>query len=118
MLCGILISNTFMAQSGGRKREQRNQKRASGGMFKGKNSAGNADNFARGGGRRNSAKNSAWSMRHSRPDSYKSRDSKNLFSRSRTKGKTYWHNILAKQNADRARKRIRGNKVFQHKKFF
>ena len=118
MLCGILISNTFMAQSGGRKREHRNQKRASGGMFKGKNSAGNADNFARGGGRRNSAKNSAWSMRHSRPDSYKSRDSKNLFSRSRTKGKTYRHNILAKQNADRARKRIRGNKVFQHKKFF
>jgi hypothetical protein len=78
----------------------------------------NADNFARGGGRRNSVKNSAWSMRHSRPDSYKNRDSKNLFSRSRTKGKTYRHNILAKQNADRARKRIRGNKVFQHKKFF
>jgi hypothetical protein len=25
---------------------------------------------------------------------------------------------MAKQNADRARKRIRGNKVFQHKKFF
>lgn len=116
MLLGIFVSNDFMAQSGGRKREHRNQRR--GGMFKGKHSAGNADNFARGGGRRNSVKNSAWSMRHSRPGSYNSRDGRNLFARYRTKGKVNRHNILAKQNSERARKRIRGNKVFQHKKFF
>lgn len=106
-----------MAQSGGRRREHRNQKRG-GGMFKSKHSAGNADNFARGSGRRSSVKNSAWSMRHSRPGSYSSKDQRNLFSRARTKGKVYRHNVLAKQNSDRARKRIRGNKVFQHKKFF
>ncbi len=107
-----------MAQSGGRRREHRNQKRASGGMFKGKHSAGNADNFARGGGRRGGGKNKAWAMRHSRPGSYSSRDSRTLFSRYRTKGKAYRHNILAKQNSDRARKRVRGNKVFHRKKFF
>ena len=106
-----------MAQSGGRKREHRNQRRAGGGMFKG-HSAGNADNFARGGIRRASVKNTAWSMRHSRPGKYKSSDSRTLFSRSRTKGKVYRHNVLAKQNSEWARKRIRGNKVFQHKKFF
>ena len=118
LFCGILLSNDFMAQSGGRRREHRNQKRASGGMFKGKKSAGNADNFARGGGRRGGGGNKAWAMRHSRPGSYKSSDSRTLFSRYRTKGKVYRHNILAKQNADRARKRVRGNKVFHRKKFF
>lgn len=106
-----------MAQSGGRRREHRNQKRASGGMFKGK-SRGNADNFARGGGKRHGKKNTAWAMRHSRPGSSSNHDSRTLFSRYRTKGKVYRHNILAKQNSDRARKRIRGNKVFHRKKFF
>lgn len=105
-----------MAQSGGRKREHKNQKRGSG-MFNGKRSAGNADNFARGGGRKK-GKSVAWSMRHSRPGPSKSNDSRTLFSRYRTKGKVYRHNVLAKQNSDRARKRIRGNKVFQNKKFF
>jgi len=116
-LVGILISSDFMAQSGGRRREHRNQKRAHSGMFKGK-SRGNADNFARGGGRRGGKKNYAWSMRHTRPGSYSSRDSRTLFSRYRTKGKVQRHNILAKQNSDRARKRVRGNKVFHRKKFF
>lgn len=117
LLCGIFLTNDFMAQSGGRRREHRNQKRASGGMFKGK-SHGNADNFARGGGRRGGGKSKAWAMRHSRPGSYSSKDSRTLFSRYRTKGKVQRHNILAKQNAERARKRVRGNKVFHHKKFF
>jgi len=107
-----------MAQSGGRRREHRNQKRASNGMFKGKRSAGNADNFARGGGRRGGSKKSEWAMRHSRPGSAKNRDQRSLFSRHRTKGKAYRQNILAKQNSERARKRVRGNKVFHHKKFF
>lgn len=117
MFCGILISNDIMAQSGSRKREHRNQRSAARGMFKG-HSAGNSDNFVRGGIRRSSVNNAAWSMRHSKPGSYKSSDSRTLFSRSRTKGKVYRHNVLAKQNSERAKKRIRGNKVFQHKKFF
>lgn len=106
-----------MAQSGGRRREHKNQRRANHTMFKGK-SRGHADNFARGGGRKKGNKNQAWSMRHSRPGSYSSRDSRTLFSRYRTKGKVQRHNILAKQNSDRARKRVRGNKVFHRKKFF
>lgn len=106
-----------MAQSGGRRREHRNQKK-SGGMFSRKRSAGNADNFARGGGRRSGKKSSGWAMLHSKPGSYSSREQRSLFSRYRTKGKAYRHGILAKQNSERARKRVRGNKSFQRKKFF
>ena len=106
-----------MAQSGGRKREHRNQRRAGSGLFKKNRSAGNADHFARGGGNRSGKKNPVWSMRHSRPGSSRNHDQRSLFSRYRTKGKAYRHNILAKQNSDRSRRRIRGNKVFNRKKF-
>jgi hypothetical protein len=125
-LAGIIISNDVVAQSGGRKREHRNQKRHSIRIFGGSKtkSAGNADRFARGAGRsgfftrifyNNQAP--AWVMHHKYESKAQKRENKFLFNRYRTKGKRYREGILAKQNADRGRRRVRGNAVFAKRKY-
>lgn len=112
-----ILSEAY-AQTGGRKREHRNQRKKSS-KFGGK-SAGNADAFARGGTNKRTSKKSragVWVYRPT-PNSKKiHRETKHLFSRYRTKGKRYRDGILAKQNSARASRRVRGNKVFHKRKF-
>lgn len=113
-----LFTDTF-GQTGGRKREHRNQKRGSS-KFRGAKSAGNADAFARGGTNKRTSKSKKkglWVYRPT-PTSKKQRhEQKYLFSRYRTKGKRYREGILNKQNIARAGRRERGNKVFHKRKF-
>jgi hypothetical protein len=124
LLAGILISDDFFAQAGGRRREHRNQRK--GRLFGGGGSKGNADKFARNGGRQsilgrifNSGyKAPAWVMNSKRQHiNADRRDSRSLFSRYRTSGRRYREGILAKQNAARARSRVRGNAVFHKRKY-
>lgn len=122
LLLGIGISNDFYSQTGGRKREHRNQKR-SGGLFKRTKSAGNADKFAKGGGRKGffarmfKKDRPAWVYHPTNPGKKQSREQRYLFSRFRTKGKKYKDGLQAKQNSDRARRRVRGNNTFKHRKY-
>lgn len=121
LLLGIGASNEFYSQTGGRKREHRNQKRGS--MFKRSRSAGHADKFAKGAGRKGflarlfKKDRPAWVYHPTRPGKTQNREQRFLFSRYRTKGKKYREGILAKQNSERARRRSRGNSVFHHKKY-
>ncbi len=122
LLLGIGITNDLHSQSGGRKREHRNQSRGGKRLF-GNRSAGNADKFARGTGRKGlfsrlfSKKTDAWVYRPTKPGKKQMREQPKLFSRYRTKGRKYRSGILAKQNSDRGRKRVRGNKTFSHNKY-
>ena len=112
------VSDVF-GQTGGKKREHRNQRRSGSSKFRG-HSAGNADAFARGGTNKRTSKKrreSSWVYR-STPTSKKQRkEQKYLFSRYRTKGRKYRDGVLAKQNTSRAGRRERGNKVFHKRKF-
>jgi hypothetical protein len=121
-LFGILLSGDFYGQSGGRRKEHRNQRRSSMHLFRNK-SMGNADRFAKGTGRQGifarlfKKDRPAWVYHPTRAGSKQRKESKFLFSRYRTKGKKYRSGILAKQNSDRARKRNRGNSTFSRKKY-
>jgi hypothetical protein len=119
---GLGISNDFYAQTGGRKREHRNQKR-SGSIFKRQRSAGNADRFAKGGGRKGfiarlfRKDRPSWVYHATNPGKKQNREQRYLFSRFRTKGKKYKDGIQAKQNSERSRRRVRGNSTFHHRKY-
>lgn len=102
------------AQTGGRKRERRNQRRAS--IFKRNPSAGNADEFAKG-GKRSKKKSSAWVYRPTPTSKKQRKEQSSLFSRFRTKGGKVNESFLSRQNHDRAKSRVRGNKVFHKRKF-
>jgi hypothetical protein len=121
LLFGFGISNDFYAQKGGRKREHRNQR--SGGMFKRQRSAGNADNFAKGAGRKGifarifKKDNPSWVYHPTRPGKTQNREQRYLFSRYRTKGKQYREGIVARQNIERAKKRTHGNATFGKRKY-
>lgn len=126
LLLGVIFSNEMMGQSGGRKREHRNQRRSTIRIFGGgrTKSAGNADRFARGAGRSGfftrvfyNAQAPAWVMHHKYQSKAQMRENRFLFSRYRTKGKRYREGILAKQNSDRARRRVRGSAVFLKRKY-
>lgn len=122
LILGLGISNNSYAQAGGRKKEHRNQRR-SGGLFKRTRSAGNADRFAKGAGRKGvfarlfKKDRPAWTYHATNPGRKQNREQRQLFSRFRTKGKRYKDGIQAKQNSDRSRKRVRGNSTFNHKKY-
>lgn len=121
LLLGFGISNDFYAQKGGRKREHRNQR--SGGMFKRQRSAGNADKFAKGGGRKGifarlfKKDRPAWVYHKTNPGKTQNREQRYLFSRFRTKGKKYRDGIVARQNIERAKRRTRGNATFHKRKY-
>lgn len=104
------------AQTGGRKREHRNQRRGSS-KFRGAKSAGNADAFARGGRRGKSRKGGAWVYRTTPSSKKMNKEQKYLFSRYRTKGRRQRDGILTSQNHERSKRRVRGNKVFHKRKF-
>jgi hypothetical protein len=113
-----LVTDLF-GQTGGKKREHRNQRRSGSSKFRG-HSAGNADAFARGGTNKRTSKKrkqSAWVYRPTPTSKKQRKEQKFLFSRYRTKGKKYRDGILAKQSASRSSRRVRGNKVFHKRKF-
>ncbi|MCW3075720.1 MAG: hypothetical protein JWO32_329 [Bacteroidetes bacterium] len=122
LLLGIGISNEVYSQAGGRKREHRNQRRG-GSIFKRSRSAGHADNFAKGAGRKGimarlfKKNNPSWVYHSTNPGKTQNREQRFLFSRFRTHGKKYKDGIQAKLNSDRSRKRQRGNSTFKRKKY-
>ena len=119
LLFGIGISNEYLAQSGGRKREG-TKKRARKSLF-GPRSASNADVFANGGHKRGIFSRwrdpGAWQYKSSGSVKSNNRENRNLFKRRRTEGRESNARIQDRQNRDRARKRVRGNKVFAKKKY-
>ncbi len=118
LLAGIFISTNFFAQVGGRKKEHKNQSKRAFSLFKGKRRAGNAHIFARGGRHSKTKSGAKWTMKHSNTAKISFRGQKYLFSRFRTKSKVNNHAFLARQNKQRAKKRIVGNKVFHRKRYF
>jgi hypothetical protein len=121
LFAGFLLSIDSIAQSGGRRREHRNQ-RASMHLFRNK-SQGHADKFAKGAGRKGifarlfKKDRPAWVYHPTNPGKTQKRESRQLFSRYRTKGKKYREGILAKQNAERSRNRSRGNGSFHKSRY-
>lgn len=87
----MLLTSIIYAQSGGRMREKRNQKKLQGRI-----------------------RESGWSYR--KTPGRKSNDV-NLFQRNRTYGKRYRSKIQNRINKERARRRIRGNDVFAKRKY-
>jgi hypothetical protein len=112
------ISLELSAQTGGRKREHRNQRKSSS-KFKRKPSAGNADAFARGGSNRRSSrkKTSSWVYRPTPTSKKQRKEQRFLFKRFKTKGGKFNESFLSRQNNDRSKGRVRGNKVFHKRKF-
>lgn len=111
-----LLTESF-SQTSGRKKEHRNQRRAS--KKFGVKSAGNADDFARGGSKRRSfrKKSQSWVYRPTTTPKSQHNEQRFLFMRFRTKGKKQREGIIAKQDAERSSRRVRGNKVFHKRKF-
>ncbi len=122
LLFSLIGSTSYFAQSGGRKREHKNQ-RGGGSIFKRSHSSGNADKFARGAGRKGlfarlfKKDRPSWVYHRTKSGRSQKRETRHLFTRYRTKGRMYNEQILAKQNSDRARKRVRGNASFNKRKY-
>jgi hypothetical protein len=121
ILLGFGLSNQFIAQTGGKKKEHRNQRRI-GSLFKRKSSGGHADKFARSSKKGFFARlfrkkeNHAWVYHSSKSNNKTRRENRHLFFWHRTKGRNNNEVVLAKQNSDRAKKRSRGNTSFNRKK--
>ena len=120
LLICIAASTSVLAQ--GRKKEHRNQ-RGGGGLFHFKKSSGHADAFAKGNRKGFFAKlfkgnksGSSWVYRKTRPGMKQNREQPKLFTRNRTKAKSYRDGILARQNRQRSGTRVRGNSSFSKSK--
>lgn len=117
----FLTVNAVYAQAG-RKKERSNQKRRAGvNLFTGNKSAGHADAFARSHkkgffARLFGKKSSAWVYHKTKVSRKENRENMRLFSRQWTKRKKLYAVILKHQNAERAKRRVRGNNVFHKKK--
>lgn len=117
------MQQQLMAQSGGKKKEGRNFSR-SGRLFKRSKSPGNSDKFAAGGsGRRGFLSRlfkkpaESWNNRPSGSVKSHRRANRSLFTRERSRGKRQTDAVLDRQNTERAKRRVRGNKVFSKKKY-
>jgi hypothetical protein len=117
------ISTDYYAQTGGKKREKRGKKRGNFVLTQYK-SHGHADEFARGNSGRRSRfarlfkkKRSSWVYKSSGSRRSAFRANQFLLTRSRTKGKIENADFLDKQNSERARTRIKGNRAFRFKKY-
>lgn len=108
LLITLCVSVPSLAQTGGRKKEHRNQ-RSRGKLFNRPKSGGHADAFARGNKKgffarifKGGSNKSAWSYKRTNPGAKQNREQAQLFKRTRTKNKTYRDGILASQNKRRA----------------
>lgn len=124
LLLSIGVTTPMMAQvRGGRKKEHRNQ-RGGGGKLFGSKSKGNANAFAKGGGKRGflarifkgKKDGSAWVYHKTNPGKKQKKEQHKLFTRNRTKGKRFTDGIIAQQNRERSARRVRGNNSFSHRK--
>ncbi len=123
LLFAIGATTPLIAQSGGRKREHRNQRGGGGGLFHRKKSGGHADAFAKGSKRgflarvfKKNKNGSAWVYHRTKPGIKQRKEQPKLFSRNRTKGKRFTDGIIAQQNRSRSKSRVRGNQSFSRKK--
>ncbi len=121
VIIGLCIATFLSAQTGGKKREHRNQRGGKFHLFS--KSKGNANAFAKGsrkkglfakifGGQKVTA--GGW-VYHRTPGSH--RDDHSLFHRFRTKNKVFKDKLQAKLNKQRAKQRKRGNAVFSKRKY-
>lgn len=124
LLLSIGVTTPMMAQvRGGRKKEHRNQ-RGGGKKLFGNKSRGNANAFAKGGGKRSflarifkgKKDGSAWVYHKTNPGKKQKKEQRKLFTRNRTKGKRFTDGIIAQQNRERSARRVRGNNSFSHRK--
>lgn len=91
-------------------------------LFNGNKSAGHADAFARSQrkgffARLFGKKQSAWVYHKTKVSRKENRENRRLFSRQWTKRKKLYAAILKRQNADRARKRVHGSRVFHKRRY-
>ncbi|MDI9340732.1 MAG: hypothetical protein QM534_09170 [Sediminibacterium sp.] len=124
ILFGIVLTTPIVAQTGGRKKEHRNQRRGGFKLFKGRKSKGNADAFARSSRKRGffarifnrGGSSTGWAYRSTKMSRKQRTEDRHVFKRYRTRGKKSNFSILSRQNRDRDRRRVRGVKVFHKKK--
>jgi hypothetical protein len=117
------FSSSLTAQTGGRKKEHRNQ-RGGGSLFHRKKSSGHADAFAKGGSKKGlfarifkgKKSNGPWVYKKTNPGIKQRKEQARLFSRNRTNSKRFRDGVLANQNKKRSSTRIRGNSSFGKKK--
>lgn len=113
----ICITTPIVAQTGGRKKEHRNQK-GKFSLFHRKKSGGHADSFAKGGtkkgffakifkGKKNGG---AWVYHKTNPGKKQNKEQGQLFSRFRTKNKRYNDGLISSQNIKRAGERKRNRR--------
>jgi hypothetical protein len=125
LLLGIGFSETAYAQTGGRKHEKYKRKGARRGNFHltQYKSRGHADDFARGRGRKGlfarlfKKDRPAWVYRSSGSRKSHFRDNQYLFTRERSKGKIENDQINTRQNAERSKNRVKGNRAFRFRKY-
>lgn len=116
------MTTTVDAQTGGRRKEHRNQRsRGSFKLFNRSKSGGHADAFAKGNKKGFFARifkggsKSSWTYHRTNPGAKQNKEQAQLFKRSRTKNKSYRDGILASQNKRRAGQRS-GSRNFSKKK--
>ena len=107
LLASFGLTNSVIAQTGGRKKEHRNQ-RGGGGLFNRKKSSGHADSFAKGGKKgflarifKSKKSSNSWVYKKTNPGLKQNREQAHLFSRNRTRAKKYRDGVLASQNKRR-----------------
>ena len=110
----IGITTPIVAQSGGRKKEHRNQR---GGfkLFHRTKSGGHADSFAKGGSKKGffarifkgKKDGGAWVYHKTKPGTKQRKEQSKLFARFRTKNKRYTDGMLSIQNKQREGSRKR-----------
>ena len=123
ILFAIGATTPLIAQTGGRKREHRNQRGGGGGLFHRKKSGGHADAFAKGSKKgflarifKKKKDGGAWVYHKTNPGIKQKKEQPKLFSRNRTKGKRFTDGVIAQQNRSRSKSRVRGNQSFSKRK--
>jgi len=120
ILFGVGFSTDYSAQTGGKKRERRTHKKIS---FKRKKSAGNADAFAHNGGKKSIFKRlfkkekKPFTAENKKTDKRVFGDNRSIYRIHRSEGKQNNASLQSKKNAERSKKRVRGNKTFSKKKY-
>lgn len=115
LILAVCATTNVVAQTGGRKKEHRNQR--SGSLFHKRKSSGHADAFAKGGNHKGffarifkkKSSNGSWVYKKTNPGLKQNREQSRLFSRNRTKAKQYRDGLLANQNKQRAKSRSRNS---------
>ncbi|MCX8143590.1 MAG: hypothetical protein N3F62_04945 [Bacteroidia bacterium] len=123
IVMGMFIAFSLAAQTGGKKREHRNQRGGGFHLFKFNKSKGNANAFAKNKRKKgflarifsgDKVTAGGW-VYHRTPGTH--RDDHSLFHRFRTKNKAFKDKLQARINKQRSRNRVRGNSIFHKKKY-